>query len=125
MRRRGESVPALPAGEGRGEGSRTVTVSLKRETPASVFPAPRPSPTGRGGKRLRGSGGAVFPARGDLEGWASEKVALAVLDVEVDERPVLFFPLDSLGDHGRVDAAPDRGEARDDLALDRVGFQLA
>ena len=37
----------------------------------------------------------------------------------------LLLALDPLGDDGRADAAADRGEARDDLALDRVGLEVA
>src|SRR6478736_809977 len=84
------------------------------------------SPSPSGGGRLRGLGDRAVPAAGrDLEGGTAEEVALPVFDAEPVERRLLLVALDPLGDQRRVDAPADRGEARDDLALDRVLLQAA
>src|SRR5213080_130353 len=70
-------------------------------------------------------GAPLAPTGGNLERRAAQEKPLAVVDLEFRERAELFVALDPFRDHLRLDAAADRGQARDDLALDGIGLEAA
>src|SRR5688572_2030560 len=77
------------------------------------------------GSSLRGGREPSSRPTRHLEGRTPEEISLPVLDAEREKRVFFLGPLDPFGDDHRVDASPDRGEARDDLALDRVVLETA
>src|SRR3954469_24594644 len=66
--------------------------------------------------------GSLAPRRSpvDRERRPPQQIPLPELDPQFHERAALRLDFDALGDEGRADAAADRREAGDDLALDRV-----